>query len=231
MADKYLNYTGLNYYHNRAKTVFADKDDFDALETTVQGLVNEGGEPNVIEVIEVNGTALPVANKTVDIAVPTNTSDLINDGDGQSDFATEAYVDQNGGKIDTISVNNTPQTITNKSVNITVPTAVSDLTNDSGFQDATQVQALIDDALEDITGLDFEVVQSLPATGQHGIIYLVPKQGATGDVYDEYIWLTPSGGTAHFEQIGTTAIDLSDYWAIADLVAITTAEIDTIIGA
>ena len=35
--------------------------------------------------------------------------------------------------IDVIKVNGTSQTITNKSVDITVPTKVSDLTNDSGF--------------------------------------------------------------------------------------------------
>lgn len=55
-------------------------------------------------------------------AVPTKTSDLTNDGDGTSNFATESYVDENGGKIDSISVNGTPQTIdANKNVDITVP--------------------------------------------------------------------------------------------------------------
>lgn len=57
---------------------------------------------------------------------PTSTSDFINDGDGQSPFATEEYVEQNGGKIDSISVNNIPQTIdANKNVNITLPDVVN----------------------------------------------------------------------------------------------------------
>lgn len=43
------------------------------------------------------------------------------------------YVDSNGGKIDTIEVNGTPQTITNKTVDITVPTDTSDLTNGAGY--------------------------------------------------------------------------------------------------
>lgn len=60
--------------------------------------------------------------------IPRNTSDLTNDGDGESPFATEAYVGAHGGKIDSISVNNTPQTIdANKNVNITVPTQASDV--------------------------------------------------------------------------------------------------------
>lgn len=48
-----------------------------------------------------------------------------------SPYATRVYVDENGGKIDSISVNNVTQTIdANKNVNITVPTKESDLTND-----------------------------------------------------------------------------------------------------
>lgn len=39
--------------------------------------------------------------------------------------------------IESISVNNVAQTVTNKNVNITVPTKVSDLTNDSGFTSNT----------------------------------------------------------------------------------------------
>lgn len=227
MADKYLNNTGLQYFYNRLKTVFADKTQFENLKTTVDGIVAEGGEPNVIETVKVNGTALTPSDKAVDITVPTQTSQLTNNGDGSSNFATENYVDVNGGKIDVIKVNNVAQTITNKEVNITVPTATSDLTNDSNFQNNTQVQALIDSALANITGIDFQVVSSLPATGTKGVIYLLSNSGSAPNVYDEYIWLEASSS---FEKIGTTEVDLSQYWAIADLVAITTAEIDTIMA-
>lgn len=229
MADNFLNKTGLQYYHNRIKNQFATQTDLDALDTKVDDIIAEGGEPNIIETVKVNGTSLtPDANKAVNVTVPTATSDLTNDGDGNSNFATESYVTQYGGKIDVIKVNGTAQTITNKEVNLTVPTKTSDLTNDSDFQDETEVQALIDASLADITGIEFEVVQTLPATGVKGTIYLVPKTGSSGDIYDEYVWVTPTGGTAHFEKIGTTDIDLSDYWAKTELTAITTAEIDTI---
>ena len=250
MADNFLNKTGLQYYHNRIKTLFPSKTEFTTLEEQVAELITEGGEPNVIEVVQKNGTALPVTNKTVNVTVPTTvaelsdasdyaltedvptkTSDLTNDGDGVSPYATQTYVQQNGGKIDTISVNGTPQTITNKNVDLSVPTKVSDITNDSGYQTEAEVQALIDAELADITGIDFQIVQTLPATGEHGVIYLVPKTGTTGDIYDEYIWLTPTGAAAHFEKIGTTEVDLTGYWAKTELTAITTAEIDAIIGA
>lgn len=52
-------------------------------------------------------------------------------------------------------------------------------------------------------------VPSLPATGQLGVIYLVPKSGSGVDVPDEYIWLVAEG---RFELIGNTAIDLSGYY-------------------
>ena len=66
-----------------------------------------------------------------ELDIPTNTSDLTNDGDGtdnNSPFATQAYVNTYGGKIDSISVNGTAQTIdANKNVDITVPTQASDV--------------------------------------------------------------------------------------------------------
>lgn len=48
-------------------------------------------------------------------------------------LATETYVNSNGGAIDTVQVNGEDLTISEKTVNIIVPTKTSDLTNDSGF--------------------------------------------------------------------------------------------------
>lgn len=71
--------------------------------------------------------------ETRKVTVYTKTSELTNDGDGSSAFATQSYVDTNGGKIDTIKVNGTAQAITDKSVNITIPTKLSEFTNDKGY--------------------------------------------------------------------------------------------------
>ena len=143
MADKYINETGLATIRDWANNKFALDADLDTLSGRVDDIVAEGGEPNTIESISVNGTAVtPDAQKNVALTVPTATSDLTNDGDGQSNFATESYVAINGGKIDKIQVNGTDQAITNKTVNITVPTKVSDLQNDgdgtSGSEFATK---------------------------------------------------------------------------------------------
>ena len=245
MNDTFLNKTGLQYYHNRIKTEFASQTDLDTLEDKVDDIIAEGGEPNVIESISVNGTPQTITSKNVDLDIPTATSDLTNDGDGQSPFATEAYVGENGGKIQKIKVNGVEQTISqqDKSVDITVPTKVSDLTNDSGFitstadnltnyykKTETYTQTEVDNLLAAMSTLDIEVVQELPSSNiSKTTIYLVPKSTAgTNNTYDEYINTT--GTSAGWEKIGDTEIDLSNYWNSTNLVAITTAEIDTIVA-
>ena len=42
-------------------------------------------------------------------------------------------------------------------------------------------------------------------------------------MFDEYMWVNEK-----FELIGSTQIDLSDYWSKTDLVAITDEELDAI---
>ena len=113
-----------------------------------------------------------------------------------------------------------------KSVNVIVPTDadIETLITAHGYQTEAQVQQLIDDELAGITGIDFQIVSTLPATGEKGVIYLV---GAASP-YDEYIWIEPTGGTAYFEQIGSTSIDLSGYVQATEMHALTNAEIDTI---
>lgn len=49
---------------------YAPKTDLDALSERVDGLVTAGGEPNKVEVVKVNGTALEITEKAVDIPVP-----------------------------------------------------------------------------------------------------------------------------------------------------------------
>ena len=92
------------------------------------------------------------------------------------------------------------------------------------YQTESEVQQLIDDELASITGIEFEIVTELPASGVKGTIYLV----GSATPYDEYIWIEPTGGTAHFEQIGSTSIDLSGYVQASEMHALTNAEIDTI---
>lgn len=56
----------------------------------------------------------------------------------------------------------------------------------------------------------FKVVSALPATGDPNYIYLLPKsESESNDSYYEYIWLEDY---SRWERIGSTQIDLSDYY-------------------
>ena len=107
----------------------------------------------------------------------------------------------------------------------TIPSKVSDLTNDSGFQTSSQVSTAISNALADVTGISYSIVTTLPSTGEPGIIYLKSNGGANSNIYDEYIYVN-----GKFEKIGTTDVDLSGYIKSSDLTAITNGEIDEIVN-
>ena len=125
-------------------------------------------------------TANASSNVTANITVPTKTSDLTNDsgfldsvawGDvtGKPTFATVATsgsyndlsnkptiptvnngtltIQKNGTNVQTFTANQSG----NATANITVPTAVSELNNDSGYQTAAQVQTAVDGKQDSLT--------------------------------------------------------------------------------
>ena len=108
-------------------------------------------------------------------------------------------------------------------------TATTQTAGDNSTKVATTafVKTAVDNAIAGITGIEFQIVTSLPATGKTGTIYLVSNGGANPNSYDEYIWIS---STSKFEKIGTTDVDLSGYVQASQMVAITNAEIDTIVA-
>lgn len=68
------------------------KDKLDATNGQVEALAAAGGEPNVITEVKVNGTALEVTDKAVDITVPTAVSDLTNDSGYQTASQVETAI-------------------------------------------------------------------------------------------------------------------------------------------
>lgn len=271
-ADKFLNLTAVQAFKTWATGLFSTKTELQTLDDKVDDIIAEGGEPNVIESISINGTQQTVTNKNVNLPIPTVTyggddekltiatpdghtisamdadaidgrieaakpkklSELTNDGDGTtgSKFATESYVQQNGGKINSISVNGTAQTIdANKNVDLTVPTKVSDLTNDSGYQTASDVQSAIASGVASAVKIKGSVATyaDLPATGnQNGDMY------DTLDTGKNYVWIEEGGSGRWDDYAG--AMDMSAYWTSTPnqtntLEAATVAEINAILNA
>lgn len=105
------------------------------------------------------------------------------------------------------------------STKIAIPTNNSQLANGAGYQTASDVQTAISSAITTVMNYKGTkaTVSALPSTGNK-----------TGDVWHvteddgEYAW-----NGAEWEELGT-AIDLSGYVEDADMVAITSSEINTI---
>lgn len=141
----------LTYFASKLEEIYATQDDLDELSSTVEGLITTGGEPNVIESISVNGTALEVTDENVDI---------------------------------------------------TVPTAVSELTNDSGYATTTDVATAISEAGH----ASISVVEALPdaADAESNVMYFLMND-STG-YYDIYVLVDGS-----LVLIDDTSVDLTDY--------------------
>lgn len=61
------------------------------------------------------------------------------------------------------------------------------------YTTSSDVNSLIATAISDITSFDYQVVQTLPATGVKGTIYLVlDSDGSGNDIYKEYIYVNNS---------------------------------------
>lgn len=95
---------------------------------------------------------------------------------------------------------------------IEVPTAVSELENDSNFQTATQVAAAVQSGIAASGHAHFEKVAAVPAVAdaQENVMYLV-KNAKTGH-YDIYAKVAGEAeGEYIMEQLDDTTVDLSGY--------------------
>ena len=115
--------------------------------------------------------------------------------------------------IEAIKVNDTAQEIgEGKTVNIAVPTKVSDLTDATSYYTSAQTDGKIADA---VSGkLKKAVVDALPdiSEADESTIYLVPNTNADGsNIRDEYMVID-----GKFEVVGTTATELSGFVKTTD---------------
>ena len=142
--------------------------------------IEENAQVNKIESVKVDGVALDIQEKAVNIDL----SGIAKKSELEQVKATaEAAMPKAGGTFE-------------GAIHVIAPT---ENTNPA-------TKKYVDDALGNITGIKFEIVESLPETGVAGTIYLVAHTHGEKDIYDEYVWVTDK-----FEKIGNTDIDLSNY--------------------
>lgn len=145
--------------------------------------------------------------------------------DAISDNATKTEFIQITGSTDATHI--ATITIDGTATDIYSPKTEVDATVDSTSTNPVQnkvVKQYIDDAIANVVSIKFEVVTALPTVGVNGVIYLVANSGTGTNIYDEYAWID---STKTFERLGTTDIDLTPYLKIADLVEVSTTDIDT----
>ena len=192
-------------------------------------IAGSGYQANVIETVKVNGSILDVdSKKSVNVIVPTDNSVLTNGAGYQTAADVSSALSKSGYQanvIETVKVNNVALTPSSKAVNITVPTDNSVLTNGAGYQTAKDVTDAINEAIGGLTGISFEVVETLPTRGKTGVIYLIAHSHGAGDNYDEYVWLEKSES---YEKIGNTDVDLSNYVTKNDITIMTEQELAAI---
>lgn len=197
----FLDGNGLLYLWSKIKSAFVAKEtgkglssnDYTTAEKNKLTGIAAGAQTNVIESVMLNGVALPVSNKAVDVTVPTV----------GSASNTSGYV--------------TYQTVSDMEDDIADALSARPITDD--------VEGMIADAIGEIAHFAFEIVNSLPATGETNIIYLIAHAHGTNNSYDEYAYINNA-----WEMIGTTEVDLTNYMLKTDMVAVTNAEIDSIVA-
>ena len=136
--------------------------------------------------------------------------------------------------IETVKVNTVALTPSDKAVDIHVPVKVSELSNDTGFitksvDDLANYYLKRDIYTKDevqqivsaIKQFSFEIVPSLPTPSTNTMykIYLIPSPNSqTQNAKDEYITISSDQEREvyYWEQIGSTAIDLSGYYTSAE---------------
>ena len=230
---KYLDENGLLYYNQKLNAKFDNKVDKDGNKVLSDVNFTSAYESKLNSL---QNYTLPIASAEtlggIKVGAGLSISEqgtLSATGGGTADSVAWENVQDKPTTISGYGITDAKvegQVVTLGSNSVTVPTNNNQLTNGAGYQTASEVQSAITEAIGDITGFEFQIVEELPGTGENGVIYLISNSGTGQNIYDEYIWT----GTG-FEKIGTTDVDLSNYWSKTDLVAIQNSEIDTIVGA
>lgn len=207
VLDNYLDKDGLLYFKQKLDAKYASKAELGNKVDKVSGKglsTNDYTTEEKQKLAGLNNYTLPTASNEILGGIKVGAG-LTIDGSGILSAT-------GGGEADSVQWDNV----------IGKPTKLSQFTNDSKFQTDAQVQQAINSAVSGITGIDFQVVESLPEMGKKGTIYLKSNSGSGQNIYDEYIWVNNK-----YEMIGTTQVDLSNYFNTTNFTPISNSDIDS----
>ena len=125
--------------------------------------------------------------------------------------------------ITKIKRNGTLLNISEREVDIKIPTKVSELVNDDNLTSETKVKALINESRH----MKKEILASKPTKGEENVIYLIGPKGSGNNIYEEWLYINNS-----WEKIGDTdtKVDLTGYLKEADIQTISNQEINQAMG-
>ena len=189
----------------------------DAVVEDIEGLVTAGGEPNILEGVKVNGQALTIADKMVDILIASgeengtisvNGAAVAITGLAGLAYKSEITEDELGEALKaSIAAKATQADLDLLTVRVgNIETA--------GYQNAEQVQTAIQAAISASGHAHFEEVDAVPAAedAQENVMYLV-MNNETGH-YDIYAKVGES-----VVLLDDTTVDLSAYAKTAEVTA------------
>ena len=195
----------------------------DAIAEEVEGLVATGGEPNVLEGVKVNGQALAITDKMVDILIASgeeNGTLSVNGAavaiTGLQALAYKANIseaDLDEALKASIAAKATDADLQALTVRVeTAEGAIEEIQGDieslqnAGYQNAAQVESAIQAAIAASGHAHFEKVDAVPAAedAEENVLYLVMNDETNH--YDIYALVSGS-----VELIDDTTVDMSNY--------------------
>lgn len=203
--SKYLDIPGLNYLIKLIKDKFVQKENGKGLSSQDYTLAEKQKLENL---------------KAYSVASGTDAG-LMSTADYKKLAGISAGANKN--VISKIKRNGSLVNVSSETVDISVPTKMSDLVDDKDLISTSQVRQLISEA----SHMKKEVVIQKPTSGEENVIYLVGPKGEGSNVYEEWLWIN-----SKWEKVGDTAtsVDLSGYLKKSEISAITSTEINQAMG-
>lgn len=151
--------------------------------------VEEGAQVNAIDQVKVDGTALSIVDKAVNI-------------DLAGALAPYAKTDDVAGEL----ASKVAQTDFDALVEKVGDPASGDVAATGIYKVIADVETALKSDITSIPKFKIEVVDDLPASGDSATVYLVLDKDGEGDLYTEYIYVNGA-----WENLGKQTVDLSAY--------------------